>query len=72
MADAHLPNTKMSSSLIKRPLPPFFLFVKEEKPKLEASSPGLTVAQVAKELGRRWKLAGTKTKQVWVVGSGKG
>ncbi|XP_025086175.1 high mobility group-T protein-like [Pomacea canaliculata] len=39
----------------KRALSAFFFYCAEERPKLRASNPGMNVAEVAKELGKRWE-----------------
>ncbi|XP_025086179.1 high mobility group protein B2-like [Pomacea canaliculata] len=39
----------------KRALPAFFFYCAEERPKVQASNPGMPIAQIAKELGRRWE-----------------
>jgi len=38
----------------KRALSAFFMFSKEERPKVRAANPDYTVGDIAKELGRRW------------------
>ncbi|CAF3186755.1 unnamed protein product [Rotaria socialis] len=38
----------------KRPLSAFFHYCKEERPKLKAINPSLSVGEIAKELGDRW------------------
>lgn len=38
----------------KRPLSAFFHYCKEERPKLKALNPSLSVGDIAKELGERW------------------
>ncbi|CAF1575773.1 unnamed protein product [Rotaria magnacalcarata] len=39
----------------KRPLSTFFLFSQDERPKIKKDNPSLSVADVAKLIGERWR-----------------
>ncbi|CAF0838831.1 unnamed protein product [Didymodactylos carnosus] len=47
----------------KKPLSAYFLFCADERPKVHVLLPGLSVSDVAKELGNRWKKALPDVKQ---------
>jgi len=47
----------------KRPLSAFFHYCKEERPKLKAANPSLSVGEIAKELGDRWNHTAPEGKQ---------
>lgn len=39
----------------KRPLSTFFLFSQDERPKIKKDNPSLSVADIAKLIGERWR-----------------
>lgn len=39
----------------KRPLSTFFLFSQDERPKIKKDNPSLSVAEIAKLIGERWR-----------------
>ena len=39
----------------KKPMSPFFLFSRDERPKVKAEFLGISIAERSKEIGRRWK-----------------
>lgn len=41
----------------KRPLSAFFLFSQDERPDIKKKNPSLSVGDIAKEIGSRWKKA---------------
>lgn len=41
----------------KKPLSAYFLFCADERPKLQSTQSGMSVSEIAKELGQRWKNA---------------
>jgi len=49
----------------KRPLSAFFHYCKEERPKLKAMNPSLSVGEIAKELGDRWNHTAPEGKQTY-------
>ncbi|CAF1037484.1 unnamed protein product [Rotaria sp. Silwood1] len=49
----------------KRPLSAFFHYCKEERPKLKALNPSLSVGEIAKELGDRWNHTAPDGKQIY-------
>jgi len=55
---------KKDANAPKRILSAYFIFCAEERPRVKASDPNLTLGDTAKELGRRWAAvdAATKTK----------
>jgi uncharacterized short protein YbdD (DUF466 family) len=46
----------------KRALSAFFCFCNDERPKVKAQHPNMTVGDVAKELGKRWETCSNKPK----------
>lgn len=40
----------------------FFFFCAEERPNVRAANPGISVADVAKELGKKWEVCPNKPK----------
>jgi hypothetical protein len=46
----------------KRALSAFFCFCNEERSKVKAKNPNMTVGDIAKELGKRWETCANKTK----------
>ncbi|XP_059157757.1 high mobility group protein B1-like isoform X2 [Physella acuta] len=46
----------------KRALSAFFFFCAEERPNVRAANPGIGVADVAKELGKKWEVCPNKSK----------
>uniref|UniRef100_A0A1B6EF17 HMG box domain-containing protein n=2 Tax=Clastoptera arizonana TaxID=38151 RepID=A0A1B6EF17_9HEMI len=46
----------------KRSLSAFFLFCKDERPKVKSANPDFGVGEIAKELGKRWAIADGETK----------
>ncbi|CAK9291657.1 unnamed protein product [Gordionus sp. m RMFG-2023] len=47
----------------KRALSAFFIFCNDERPKIKLTDPGLTVGDIAKELGLRWSRVLPEAKQ---------
>jgi len=47
----------------KQPLTAFFIYSTEERPRVKEDHPGMSVTDVAKELGRRWSELESETKQ---------
>ena len=39
----------------KRPLSAFFIFSQDERPDIKKKSPSLSVGDISKEIGARWK-----------------
>jgi hypothetical protein len=42
----------------KRPLSAFFLFSQDERPDIKKKTPSLSVGDISKEIGARWKKVG--------------
>jgi hypothetical protein len=47
----------------KRPLSTFFLFSQDERPKIKKDNPSLSVADIAKLIGERWRAIGDEKKR---------
>jgi len=47
----------------KRPLSTFFLFSQDERPKIKKDNPSLSVADIAKVIGERWRSIGDDKKR---------
>ncbi len=47
----------------KRPLSTFFLFSQDERPKIKKDNPSLSVADIAKLIGERWRSIGEDKKR---------
>ncbi|CAF0745750.1 unnamed protein product [Adineta steineri] len=47
----------------KRPLSAFFLFSQDERPDIKKKSPSLSVGDISKEIGARWKKVTDDTKK---------
>jgi len=47
----------------KRPLSTFFLFSGDERPKIKKDNPSLSVADIAKLIGERWRSIGEDKKR---------
>ncbi|CAF0794396.1 unnamed protein product, partial [Didymodactylos carnosus] len=47
----------------KRPLSTFFLFSQDERPKIKKDNPSLSVAEIAKVIGERWRGIGDDAKR---------
>ena len=47
----------------KRPLSTFFLFSQDERPKIKKDNPALSVADIAKLIGERWRAIGEDKKR---------
>jgi hypothetical protein len=47
----------------KRPLSTFFLFSQDERPKIKKDNPSLSVADIAKLIGERWRSIGDDKKR---------
>jgi hypothetical protein len=47
----------------KRPLSAFFLFSQDERPDIKKKSPSLSVGDMSKEIGARWKKVSDDTKK---------
>lgn len=47
----------------KKPLTPYFRFMKELRPKLIASNPGMSLTDVVKEVSKKWEYAEVSLKQ---------
>lgn len=47
----------------KRPLSTFFLFSQDERPKIKKDNPSLSVADIAKMIGERWRGIGEDKKR---------
>ena len=49
--------TPSSVSLLKRPgsLPPFALFLQEQRPKMQRDNPGISFGEIGKRLGDMWQ-----------------
>jgi len=55
----------------KRALSAFFCFCNEERAKVKAKNPGLSVGEIAKELGKRWEVCPNKSKFEEIAGKDK-
>jgi high mobility group protein B2 len=49
----------------------FFCFCNEERAKVKAKNPGLSVGEIAKELGKRWEVCPNKSKFEEIAGKDK-
>ena len=62
-------NVGANESALKRPLSSYMLFAKEMRGDVLHASPGLSVGEVGKELGARWKLLSVGAKAEWELKS---
>jgi len=47
----------------KRPLSAFFLFSQDERPEIKKKSPSMSVGDISKEIGNKWKKVSDDTKK---------
>ena len=55
--------TQKDPNAPKRPLSTFFLFSQDERPKIKKDQPALSVADIAKVIGERWRSIGDDKKR---------
>ena len=57
------PKSQKDPNAPKRPLSTFFLFSQDERPKIKKDNPSLSVADIAKMIGERWRGIGEEKKR---------
>jgi len=62
---------KKDANAPKRNLSAYFLFCADERPKVKQMDSTLSLGDTAKELGRRWAVVDTATKQKYEKAAGK-
>jgi len=60
------PKPKKDPTKPKRGLSPYFCFMREERPQLVASRPGLKIGEVTKVLAARWNKLGAGEKEKFI------
>ncbi|CAF1390073.1 unnamed protein product [Adineta steineri] len=58
-----IPKSQKDPNAPKRPLSTFFLFSADERPKIKKDNPSLSVADIAKVIGERWRSIGEDRKK---------
>ena len=56
---------KNGMEMPKKPLSPYFEFVKEERDRVKAELGSLSIVEIGKELGRRWRSLSVEQKRVF-------
>ena len=62
---AKTPKAKKDPNAPKKPLSAYIIFTKERRSAVVAENPGLSLTEVTKELGARWKAIGAEEKSVF-------
>ena len=62
---ARTPKAKKDPNAPKKPLSAYIIFTKERRSAVVAENPGLSLTEVTKELGARWKAIGAEEKSVF-------
>ena len=62
---ARTPKAKKDPNAPKKPLSAYIIFTKERRSAVVAEKPGLSLTEVTKELGARWKAIGAEEKSVF-------
>lgn len=62
---ARAPKAKKDPNAPKKPLSAYIIFTKERRSAVVAENPGLSLTEVTKELGARWKAIGAEEKSVF-------